>query len=103
MVRRTQKTLSRNQFLFQLCEELTKPWMQHRFARPTLHRSLRATIEEYLTIAVQQQCHEMQPDGERTVCYKCPAKNRRMMTTFCGLCKKGFCREHRAVVCTNCK
>lgn len=104
MVRSTQKTLSRKQFLFQQCEQLTKPWMQHRKALPTLHRSLRATIEEQVNIAVQQQrCQEMQPDGERTVCYICPAKKRRLPTTSCGLCKMGCCRDHRAVLCANCK
>ena len=96
--------LIRKNFLIKLSEELMLPWMQKRLLIPTISSELRTTIQ---TIVGKEEPQEGETAGtakpeRRTICYICPSKKRRMTTTFCNVCLKAFCKEHRAQLYTNC-
>lgn len=96
------KVYTRCDYLIELAEELIKPWMQCRLQIASLPKSLRAKIIGDLGTENEPEPSVSGTPGKRTTCSMCPAKKRRMTENYCVKCAKPFCKEHRALICTQC-
>lgn len=99
--RNGKKIISRKDFMIQLSEQLTRPWLERRINVPTLQRSLKRIISEICEIPLPQT-REEPTEAKRTTCYICPSKKRRMTSLYCSTCHQAFCAEHRARCCVTC-
>lgn len=98
----TAKPMSRQQFMFELHSELTKPWQEIRINQRNMSRALKRTIQTVLT--GQRNIPEpAQPDqhGIRKYCSFCDTKKKRMTTTYCA-CGNAICGEHQKKLCPDC-
>lgn len=95
------KPIARKEFLYNLSVQLTRPWIEHRSNYKTLSRPLQEIIRG--TLNPRKENNEAtHHEGKRTICGICPAKKRRMTTTYCHVCQRPICGEHRATRCTEC-
>lgn len=98
----TAKPMSRQEFMFELHSELTKPWQEIRISQRNMSRALKRTIHTVLT--GQRNIPEpAQPDqhGIRKYCSFCDTKKKRMTTTYCA-CGNAICGEHQKKLCPDC-
>lgn len=95
------KKISRKDFMINLHEQLTKPWLEERVKLPTLQRSLKNLIGDIIKIPQTQDQREPAV-LKRTTCFMCPSKKRRMTSVYCKSCNRAFCAEHRARCCVMC-
>lgn len=96
------KIYTRCDYLIELAEELIKPWMKCRLQIASLPKTLRARIIDDLGEENAPATSVAGTTGKRTTCAICPAKKRRMTENYCVKCAKPFCKEHRALICTQC-
>lgn len=97
------KPLSKKNYLISLSKALTEPWMKKRLSNSKLPRELRSTITCNLGESTTQVAALPDPsERKRKICYLCPSRIRRMITTYCKTCHKAFCKEYRAEICVNC-
>lgn len=96
------KIYTRCDYLIELAEELIKPWMKCRLQIASLPKTLRARIIDDLGEENAPAISVAGTTGKRTTCAICPAKKRRMTENYCVKCAKPFCKEHRALICTQC-
>ncbi|CAB3254175.1 unnamed protein product [Arctia plantaginis] len=85
-----------------MADDLIKPWLRERFQTVTLPRNLKQSISEILKIDDHLEGTSQEVHRTRKTCSYCPAKKRRMTTTFCKVCKKAICREHIVAMCNHC-
>lgn len=98
----TSKPIPRQQFMFELHKELTRPWQEIRMNQRNMNRALRQTIQTVLT-GERNMTTPAQPDqqGARKYCSFCDVKKKRMTTTYCA-CGKAICGEHQKKICPDC-
>nr|CAH7750575.1 unnamed protein product [Callosobruchus chinensis] len=96
-----QKPIARKTFMNTLQAQLTTAWLRKRSAIPTLQRSLKLLIGDILKIPSEDPSGGHPPEN-RTTCYFCPSKKRRMTSLHCNHCHRAFCAEHRARCCVTC-
>lgn len=98
----TSKPIPRQQFMFELHKELTRPWQEIRKNQRNMNRALRQTIQTVLT-GERNMTTPAQPDqqGARKYCSFCDVKKKRMTTTYCA-CGKAICGEHQKKICPDC-
>ncbi|GBP10801.1 hypothetical protein EVAR_6343_1 [Eumeta japonica] len=75
--------MKRRPFALQMADDLMKPWLQERYQTVTLQRNLKLIIAEILKINDPQEGPSHDVPKTRKICNICPAKKRRMTTTFC--------------------
>jgi len=101
MYKSKQIPVNRKQFMIELSRKLMIPWMKYRLNLPSLQRSVKTAISGILGLEPLQDRPTQEVSG-RTTCQICPSKKRRMTTNKCDSCKRPFCLEHRARICTLC-
>ncbi|GBP42663.1 PiggyBac transposable element-derived protein 4 [Eumeta japonica] len=101
-IRNGTKPMKRRPFALQMADDLMKPWLQERYQTVTLQRNLKLIIAEILKINDPQEGPSHDVPKTRKTCNICPAKKRRMTTTFCKGCKTPICREHVVSMCNLC-
>ncbi|GBP62621.1 hypothetical protein EVAR_46460_1 [Eumeta japonica] len=101
-IRNGTKPMKRRPFALQMADDLMKPWLQERYQTVTLQRNLKLIIAEILKINDPQEGPSHDVPKTRKTCNICPAKKRRMTTTFCKGCKTPICREHMVSMCNLC-
>lgn len=94
------KALSRQKFMIQLQEQLTRRFQLIRLPQPNLNKDLKQSIEKVLQLP-KPIVEGVDQQGPRTYCKFCNWKKKRMTTTYCK-CTKPICREHQHHTCPDC-
>ena len=95
----------RKEYLFQLSEDLVKPYVQNRKMDRShgMHRHVKRALDLVSTdlqeVEVMEQSQTMLNQSRKS-CYLCPKKRR--IYQQCGSCKKNICKAHSTVICHNC-
>lgn len=101
-IRNGKKPMKRRLFALEMADDMMKPWLEERYQTVTLPRNLKQSIAEILKINDPPEGSSQDVPRTRKTCSYCPAKKRRMTTTFCKGCKKAICREHVVAMCNHC-
>lgn len=101
-IRNGNKPMTRRHFALEMADEMMKPWLKERYQTVTLPRNLKQNIAAILKIDDPLEGSSQEVCKTRKTCSYCPAKKRRMTTTYCKGCKKPICREHIVPTCNHC-
>lgn len=79
--RNKQKPITRKEFLNQLHEQLTRPWLEQRFRLSTLQRSIKLLISDIIRLPLQEN-QEQPSTPKRTTCYVSVKKKKNDVTSL---------------------
>ena len=101
--------MARDKFILKLGEDLIKPFMQLRLAKPTLRTSLRLQIEEYFKseeLSDREDPVNLLTDNKMSNqkrCSFCPTNLDRKSFYFFSLrCRRCMCKSYTVKLCTEC-
>ena len=92
----------RRDFLKELMRGLVEPHLRVLLATPILRRDLRASIEAILEEQAPVSGGSALTEEKQARCVLCPRVADRKKKTACERCHRPVCKEHRAVLCSNC-
>lgn len=100
-----EKPVNRKQFMKELHRALVNPYMERRLTKPTLHKKLKANIQDLVpdrSGESSSSSNEASGLKKRKICSYCPYKKHRMTKSMCSKCTKNICGEHKVEICVNC-
>ncbi|KAK9687966.1 Transposase IS4 [Popillia japonica] len=92
---------NRGEFIKKLGMALITPHLQERLLVQTLQKPLRSRIAEILSTEVPQRDNVEVNLTKKVRCSLCVRGKDRKTSFACALCRKPYCLEHRAKLCTD--
>lgn len=118
MISIKRKPLSRKEYMKELSNSLSTPWMKKRVETSTLSRTLRKNIQNGIPNESSSACGSINTQNvtsdevnndcvsgvskKKRYCGFCPSKIRRMSKMSCVKCDTPLCGDHKNLVCDSC-